>query len=223
MSAHAAAYQAIKDRVTALTAGLDGATAERLAPATPAWRVKDVLAHLVGVNADVLAGNIDGAGTDPWTAVQVDARRDRTVSELLAEWDEVAPPLIEIFPAIPDGPRGQLIFDAVTHEHDLRGALGQPGMQDSDAIAIGFAWAVDVLALIRDGGGHGAFCLRTEHGDHVAGSGEPITTVAAPRFELFRALEGRRSQAQIDAFEWSGEIGDRSLSFFPPRPTDLVE
>jgi uncharacterized protein (TIGR03083 family) len=223
MSEHADAYRGIRERVTALTASIDDATAEQLAPATPDWRVKDVLAHLVGVNADVVAGKIEGAGTDPWTEAQVAPRRGRSVAELLAEWDEVAPTLIEIIPAIPDGPRGQLIFDAMTHEFDLRGALGQPGGRDTDAAAIGFGWAADVVTFLRDGAGAGALCLRNEYGDHISGSGDVTATVAADRFELYRAMVGRRSRAQIAAFDWDGEVAVDHLCFLGGRSTDLVE
>jgi hypothetical protein len=62
MADHAAAYRGIRGRVTELTAGLDDEAAAQLTPACPNWRLQDVVAHLVGVNADVLAGNIDGAG-----------------------------------------------------------------------------------------------------------------------------------------------------------------
>ncbi len=223
MTDHAAAYHGICQRVAALTADLDDDTASQLAPATPEWRVKDVLAHLIGVNADVLAGNIDGAGTDPWTEQQVAARRDRSVPQLLDEWAELSPALEAIIPAIPEGPRGQLIFDAVSHEFDLRGALGQPGARDSDAATIGFGWAADVVAFVRDGAQAGALCLQTEHGPQVVGTGEVTATVSADRFELLRAMTGRRSLDQIGAFAWDGAAAPGHIAFLPARATPLVE
>ena len=39
------------------------AAARAIAPATPEWRVHDVLAHLVGVPADILAGRLDGVAS----------------------------------------------------------------------------------------------------------------------------------------------------------------
>lgn len=223
MTDHAAAYHGIHQRVTALTADLDDETATQVAPATPEWRVKDVLAHLVGVNADILAGNIDGAGTDPWTAQQVAARRDRSVTELLDEWAELSPGLEAIIPAIPDSPRGQLIFDAVTHELDLRGALGQPGARDCDAATIGFGWAADVVAFVRDGAQAGALRLATEAGTRVVGTGDVTATVSADRFELFRAMTGRRSLDQIASFDWDGVPAPQHIAFLPARATPLVE
>ena len=223
MDEHVAAYQGIRNRVTALTASLDPAAAAAVAPATPEWRVKDLVAHLTGVNADVLAGNLDGAGSGPWTAAQVEARRDRSVEEILTEWHELAGPFAELIPAVPESPRSQLIFDAMTHEQDVRGALGVPGARDEAATAIGFAWAVDIVGMMRDGAGAGALCLRTEHGDQVAGTGDVTATVTADRFELYRAMTGRRSPAQIATFDWDGPVAVEHLAFLPARSTDLVE
>jgi len=40
------------------------------------------------------AGNLDGVATDPWTAAQVDARRDQPLAAILDEW-EVNDPQVE--------------------------------------------------------------------------------------------------------------------------------
>lgn len=223
MDEHVAAYRGIRDRVTALTSPLDAAAVGAKAPATPDWSVKDLLAHLTGVTADVLAGNLAAAGSDPWTAEQVDARRTRSAEEILTEWHELAAPFDELIPAIPDSPRSQIIFDAMTHEFDIRGALDQPGAREDPATAIGFAWAADVVGAMRDGAGAGALCLRTEYGDQVVGTGEVTATVAADRFELYRAMTGRRSASQIAAFDWDGEVAVNHIAFLPARSTVLVE
>src|SRR3954451_14958598 len=62
-------------------------------PACPGWRVRDVISHLSGLATDIASGNIDGAATDAWTAAQVQARRNLSVDELLAESDDVGPQL----------------------------------------------------------------------------------------------------------------------------------
>jgi uncharacterized protein (TIGR03083 family) len=223
MTDHAAAYRGVRERVVGLTAGLDDEAANRIAPATPEWRIKDLIAHMVGVPADVLAGETEGAGSDPWTARQVAARRDRSLADILAEWEEVAPGLEAAMPALPEAVRDQIVGDAVAHEHDLRGALDRAGARDSDAFEIGFGWSVRVVGDKRDGGNAGALRLRTERGSHVAGTGEVAATVTADRFELFRAMWGRRCPEQIAAYRWEGTADPAGLSFFPPRPTPLVE
>jgi len=223
MDEHAAAYRGIRERITELTDGVEPEVTDRIAPATPEWRLRDVVAHVTGVNADILGGNIEGAGTDRWTAVQVESRLDRTLAEILAEWNQIGSSLDEIMPAIPDSPRSQIIFDTLSHEYDVRGALGIPGATDEHAAAIGFAWAAGNVGAARDRAQAGALRLRTEHGDLVAGAGDVTATVAADRFELLRAMTGRRSATQVAAFGWDGPVAVDHLCLFPPRATDLVE
>src|SRR5687768_14546284 len=95
-------------------------------PTCPAWTVKDTVAHCAGVASDILAGNLDGAPGDPWTAAQVDARRDTSLDEIVAEWQEAGPQIDGMIDSF--GPAGaQLLFDLATHEHDIRLALDAPG------------------------------------------------------------------------------------------------
>ncbi len=86
-TACADAYRALRERVSGLMRDADPAALDAIAPATPEWRVRDVLAHMVGVNTDIVTGTLDGVGTDPWTAVQVDTRRDVPIDEMLEEWE----------------------------------------------------------------------------------------------------------------------------------------
>jgi uncharacterized protein (TIGR03083 family) len=221
---YAGAYCALRGRVIAL---IRSATDEQLdahAPATPEWRTRDVLAHLTGVTADILSGNLDGVGTDPWTKVQVDARRDRTVAELTEEWETNGPqidPLISSFGVI----AGQFLGDAVTHEHDIRGALDAPGARDSEGLAIGFVWLGSRVGEIRDGAEAGALTVETEAGPYTFGNGPPTETCATSRFDFVRASTGRRSVEQIAAWDWDGEPRPELLvmPIFAPRPDPLIE
>lgn len=221
---YAAAYGALRGRVIAL---LQSATDEQLnahAPATPEWRTRDVLAHLTGVTTDVLTGNLDGVGTDPWTKVQVDARRDQPVADLLAEWEKNGPqidPMIASFGVV----AGQFLVDSVTHEHDIRGALDAPGARDSDGLAIGFAWLGSRVGEMRDGAEAGALRVETEAGPYTFGSGSPTETCATSRFDFVRASTGRRSVEQIAAWDWDGEPRPDLLvmPIFTPRPDPLIE
>jgi uncharacterized protein (TIGR03083 family) len=220
-----AAYRGVIDRVSTLAEGLDGPAADRAVPATPGWRVRDLIAHLVGVPADVLGGRLDGVATDAWTAAQVDARRDRSVPDLLAEWESTWPGFAAVLESLGRSnptPARQAIFDAVTHEHDLRGALEQPGARDGGAWDI--AWEFGAWALGATQDGDGALFLHAWDGQPVmVGTGDVTATVRASSFDLFRAISGRRSPAQIRAFSWDGEPRPERLCVFPPRATDLVE
>lgn len=217
-----AAYEGVRTRFS----GLVTASPDRLGtvvPAAPDWRIHDLLAHVVGITADLVAGNMHGVGSDPWTAAQVDQRKDRTVDELLAEWVENWPAFTAALGSLDEFHAAQVVFDVVTHEHDLRGALGEAGARDSDAFGIAWGWSVNVLGLIRDGKGLGAIELITEAGTEVAGTAAVTSTVRAGRFELFRAMTGRRSVEQVQAWNWEGEPAADQLAFLPARPTALVE
>ena len=112
---HATAYRGVRQRVTALIAPL-GDVRDRSCPATPAWSVHDVLAHMVGVCADVAEGRLDGITTDAWTEAQVAPRRTRPTAELLDEWDRLGPGFETTLGIAPDPIAGQAVFDAITHE-----------------------------------------------------------------------------------------------------------
>ena len=82
----AAAYRELRARVCELVRAADPAALDALAPATPEWRVRDILAHVSGVNTDIMNGNLDGVASDAWTDAQVATRRDWTIDALLDEW-----------------------------------------------------------------------------------------------------------------------------------------
>ena len=87
-TACADAYRALRERVSELVRAADPTALDAVAPATPEWRVRDVFAHMVGVNSDIVSGTLAGVGTDPWTAVQVDTRRDVPIEVMLEEHDD---------------------------------------------------------------------------------------------------------------------------------------
>jgi len=157
----------------------------------------------------VLAGRIDGVATDPWTQAQVDARRDTPIAEMLDAWDADGASIEPMMSAFPPASLGQMIFDATTHEHDLRHGLAACGARDSTAVVQSFDWIVRVAGPERPE----ALVLRTEHGEFALGQGEPVATIGLSRFELVRAVVGRRSAAQIAAYHWHGT---------PPRPELLL-
>jgi uncharacterized protein (TIGR03083 family) len=195
---HALAYAELRARVSDLVDDVDPPALEQPAPATPGWRVRDVLAHMIGVTDDVVHGRLDGVASDPWTAAQVDKRRDLPVAELLDEWEQHASRFGELLVGAPDEIAGQALFDAVTHEHDVRQALARPGGRDSDAMELSWDWLVNVRTLA----GAPAIRFVTERRDDVAGTGAPEVTVRAPRFELLRATTGRRTVEEMTSYGW---------------------
>ena len=223
----AAAYRGVRTRLTGLVADQPDEVVERTVPACPAWRVRDVIGHLAGGCEDIIAGNLEGVASDAWTGAQVERHRERPFPEVLAVWAEYGPQVEALAPHVPPRAAAQLIFDAATHEADVRGALGEPGARDSDAVAIGVDFLLRSLGSVA--AAQGLPPLRVELGDEVRdlGEGEPVVVLRATPFEAMRAFGGRRSLAQIRALDWDGD----PTAFEPlftndvlrPPPDDLVE
>jgi hypothetical protein len=154
----------------------------------------------------------------------VEARRGHDVEALLAEWAAAAPGLREALLAMDAMPAAQVVFDLTTHEHDLRGALQAPGERGGEGVDIGWKWATTVLGQLRDGYGEGALVLTTSDGTSTTcGSADPTSGVTADRFELWRAMTGRRSAEQVASWAWTGEPAVERLCLLPARQTPLVE
>jgi uncharacterized protein (TIGR03083 family) len=196
-------------------------------PTCPAWTVKDVLAHVAGIPADILAGNLDGVATDAWTQSQVDARRDRSIAEISDEWRETGPQIDAIVDQF--GAQGaQLLFDLTSHEHDVRLALGRPGGRDAAVIDVANDFTVTHFLGPRVAAtGAGTLEIRSGTRTWRIGDGEPAATLTAAPFDLMRALSGRRTPAQLAAMDWTGDPAPFLPAFeggpftFPPH--DIVE
>lgn len=227
----AAAYGGTRRRSTELlrAAGAD-AVGDRVVPACPAWTIHQLVSHMVGSVDDVLAGNVDGAATDPWTAAQVERSAATSTAALLDHWDEVGPRLEAALPHIPPAPASQIVLDVTTHEHDLRDALGEPGARDSDGITVGFGFLAKSLdRLIRT---NGLPTLEITTNGRVLTLGgvpdgeEAQVHLAGPQFELFRSFGGRRTLDQVRALDWSADPSPYLDAFFggilkpPATPLD---
>ncbi|MDQ1448063.1 MAG: hypothetical protein QOC79_1034 [Actinomycetota bacterium] len=195
---HALVQAELRVRVTELVRGVDAAVLDQPAAATPGWRVRDVLAHMVGVSDDVVNGRLDGIASDAWTGAQVERRRNVSIGELLGDWEHYGPEFEKLLTGAPEEIAGQAVFDAATHEHDVRQAIGRPGARASEAMDLSWQWLVST----RTRAGAPAIRFVTEWGDELAGTGEPQVTVRAPRFELLRATTGRRTAQEIASYEW---------------------
>ncbi|MDP2291229.1 MAG: maleylpyruvate isomerase family mycothiol-dependent enzyme [Actinomycetota bacterium] len=165
-------------------------------PATPRWTVHDVVAHVSGVAADGTSGNMAGAPGEEWTAAQVQRSANRSIAELLEEWERTGQ-LMEGFLSSPAGVNASAaVMDIHTHEADLRHALGVPLEVPDDFLE----WAG---AALRDG-----------FADAVAAAGLPPVQVTAPDVEWFRGRLGRRTEAEVRGFDWSAEPGPYLDAFF---------
>jgi uncharacterized protein (TIGR03083 family) len=218
------AYAGCRARIAGLTADLDAAGAAARVPTCPSWTVHDVVAHVAGVVDDALNGRLDGVATDPWTAAQVEARRDRSIPEMLGEWDAQAPGFEGILDQIGD-PGRQAVTDVVTHEHDIRTALGAPGSRDSDAVGIGLGFAA--FWLVASAADQGVTLRIEADGADAVGPDDAATVLAGDPFTLLRAITGRRSVDQMRELRWAGDREAALAAFtfgpFRPAPAPIAE
>jgi uncharacterized protein (TIGR03083 family) len=221
-----ALYAEGRRRISELVSGLGEEEAATPVPACPEWSVHDVVAHLTGVCADILGGNLDGVATDHWTAAQVEARRNRTIDEVVAEWSQLA---LQV-EAMADnfGAAGnQLVADLTTHEHDVRGALGRPGARDSGGVMVAVDFLISGLDQSITARHLAPLELRAGGRSWTVGGGEPAGRLEAEAFELMRALTGRRSRRQIRVLGWTVDPAPYFPAFqfgpFTTSPTDVEE
>lgn len=210
-------YRNSRERLTALLGEGDEADWGAPVAACPGWDVHDVVAHLVGVIEDGLAGRLAGPPDEVLTAEEVARHRDDAPGELLARWAELAP----LFEAVVTDRRiVPAVLDVVSHEHDIRAAVGRPGARDDEMVLLGACRLVDSLDVA-------ATVTFELGGERVASppAAGPAYTVRTSAFEVLRFRLGRRSRDQVGALEWSANpepILD-DLFVFGPASLPLVE
>jgi uncharacterized protein (TIGR03083 family) len=185
-----------RENVAAVTELVADLTDEQLStevPATPAWTVHDVLAHLAGGPSDAVTGRMEGAPGPEWTARQVGERLGFPVADLVAELRAHQDAVAE---SADGSPRPAIVWDIAVHHADLHEALGLPPLEER-------LWA-PVLA--------GAAPMR------FGTSGVPEDV---DPYELFRAIFSRRSRAQMQAWGLPLSAGQLDeLCIFGPREDD---
>ena len=218
---------------------------ERPVPATPGWRVRDVVAHLVGDLESISAGDFPSeffdsfgdeaavAKLNQWTTGHVEKRAALPGDELFKEWDEkaatIVPKLRGLEPwseRVPVFVDRVLITDLGVHQQDIYGAYGLDRDREGPPAKIGVAGYIAIIGLRLQGDGGGTIAFEAPGKRWVVGNGEdPDATIRASRFELFRALSGRRSPEQVRAYDWTGDPEPFIQYFYPygVRSETLVE
>ncbi|MGI8666514.1 MAG: maleylpyruvate isomerase family mycothiol-dependent enzyme [Jatrophihabitans sp.] len=213
-------YLDSQNRLQDLVEPLEPTALDVITPACPQWSVHDVLAHLAGAAESFGTETFAGVGTDPWTAEHVASRRGVPLADLLAERRRHSTKLTELPPD--HGAWLPVVHDALSHEADIRAAIGAPQLP-ADVLAAAFPLIEQVLPgqLAK----LGTVELIVDGQSRTYGEGEPDLVVDAPMFEFWRAWFGRRSDNQIRSWVRSGDADSlvKTLPVFPARSTDLIE
>jgi uncharacterized protein (TIGR03083 family) len=217
-------YRAARGRITELAAGLDAGELATTVPACPAWTVHDTIAHVAGIAVAVTSGDFPSGDQQAWLDGLVDKRRGRPTADVIAEWNDAAD-ATDAFLTNMGAAGGQMVYDVVAHEHDIRQAVGRPGARETSGV-IACAEAMSrILEADLAKAGLPAIRITSAGRTWNVGEGDPALSIELEPFELIRALGSRRSEQQLRALPWDGDL-DRYLPALAHHPfpvNDLVE
>ncbi|HEX2090513.1 MAG TPA: maleylpyruvate isomerase family mycothiol-dependent enzyme [Actinomycetota bacterium] len=241
----ARAYEDTQRSVAEFVRGLSEEQRQMKVPASPSWSVQDVVAHVAGLAGDVaydrappeldvvrsLTDSAQAALRDEMTEKQVVSRRGRSLDEILDEWTKALADLIPMIHGERPFPRSApfidaaLVTDLATHNQDIRNGVGVPGDRDSEGVSVAFVGYSAAFALRVAQNGLPALRLKYDGKERIAGQGEPRATLTADRYELYRALAGRRSRDQILQLNWDGDPEPYAdlMPAYGPRTDPLEE
>lgn len=202
----AISYVALRARVIDLLRSTPESSGNFVVPCTPEWTVRQLAAHIVGVPEDVLAGRMEGVTTEAWTQAQVERYGHLALLDLADLFEASAPKIDAIIHNFPQPIISQFVMDAVTHEQDMRSALGVPGGRDSKAIEVGVGFFLNLF----------------EANDPALSAALEDTSVS--RWDVLRSLTGRRTIEQMNSLGLDGEAIARQFAGLPfTLPTEAVE
>ncbi len=199
-------YADARDELIAALIELDDDALAQSVPSCPAWTVKDVAAHVCGLNAEKLAGVQGSLGIDEATTRQVGDRVAMSLAEVIDEWRSHSEPIAAL---MEDDPNIATAFlaDLVVHAYDLVEVLGQPVAAADAATPISShryvpllqtrvseQLGVDLTVELTDGTKWPA------PGD----DGEAVTVVSSPH-DFLRGVTGRHTRAQVETLNWSSD------------------
>ncbi len=180
------AYLEFRSRIVSLVREIPESQASLSVPLCPDWEVSSLISHIVGIPEDILAGRMEGVGTEAWTQAQVDRHEGESLSQLADIFLTTAAEFDVVLPHIPSPVNSQLVMDAIAHEHDLRHAVGRAGAQDSAAVDVALGYLLNMVDTI------------------APGRAQELSDSGVSRYELMRSLSGRRSIEQMNQLELDG-------------------
>lgn len=187
-------------------------------PCTPLWTVRDVLSHVAGVTDDIASGRIEGAGSDPWTAAQVERWRDTDPVELIEQWNGQIGGIADVLERVGEF---RPALDSWMHEQDVRHALGREAAMPQPVLDR----MVTHFATVRVGP---PVTITFAEGTRIdiPGDGEAVSLGGITQFEFVRSRFGRRSHDQVAGYDWSVPANEDMLDHwfvFGPSESPIVE
>lgn len=215
----AAAYAHVRDELIAALAELDDAAMAQRVPSCPEWTVKDIVAHLCGLNAEKLSGVQGSLGIDEATVRQVAGRSAMTLAEVVTEWQSHTIPIATLM-TDDEYIATAFLADLVIHVYDLVEVLGQP---TSAAAAATPMSAHRYVPLLQERVAERvSVALTVELTDGTSwpapGNGRAVTLRATPH-DFLRGVTGRFTRAQVESLDWStdpAEILDQAWNQYGP-------
>jgi len=180
------AYLEFRSRIVGLIREIPESQASLSVPLCPDWEVSSLISHIIGIPEDIVAGRMEGVGTDAWTQAQVDRHEGESLSQLADIFLATATEFDVVLPHFPSPVNSQLVMDAIAHEHDLRHAVGRAGAQDSAAVDVALGYLLNMVDTT------------------APGRAQEISDSGVSRYELMRSLSGRRSIDQMNQLGLDG-------------------
>ena len=205
MNAHDAplgVYESVRGTFAAMLRTMPPTVLSTSVPATPEWTVHDVVAHLVGLAADLNAQRLPG-DDDPgglgWNRTQVSSRGDWSLDDLLREWDVEGPVFADGLALFGHETECHFVGDLVTHVLDVAEAVDAPIDLSSDAIDMALehytAYAEERLA--------------------ATGGSMPTAVLALGPLDRLRLLSARRPLSTVPGADVLAAVYDGTGYTFP--------
>lgn len=193
------AYLATRERMAALALTASPVAQAAMVPSCPEWTVKDLMGHVVALPAAIASGDLPGDDLGAWLDDLILGRRQQPMEDLVGEWMA----LDDAIAAVLD--RSEVLYgDLGVHEHDLRGALGEP---DHDALEteVFLPRTVAAFAGPLRAAGLDAIVVRHPSGECRSHDAPAGWILEVSPWEATRALNSRRTAAELRALPGSGD------------------
>jgi Mycothiol maleylpyruvate isomerase N-terminal domain len=210
-------YERARRRFVLTIGGLQESELATVVPATPDWSVRDVLAHVVGLTADLNAQRFpdrEDIGGTLWGARQVASRRTTPIADIITEWTREAPEFEEGLRLFGYDEGCHFVADLHAHHQDVRSALGLSPDDEPITIALSLDHYLGFVDTILRANQWGTLDVIAGNEQRtLGGAGQRHAVLKGSAFEVLRAFSARRSRRQLRELGREGDL-DSLLDVF---------